>query len=83
AANGALIKPGNPTLIGVGDARGYDETVLPLRKQTFDAIANGIMGSLPLNQQQGAKYVSQGPTVLQINLNGREIAKEIYSDVNE
>ncbi|WP_227255730.1 phage tail tape measure protein [Bacillus thuringiensis] len=83
AANGALIKPGNPTLIGVGDARGYDETVLPLRKQTFDAIANGIMGSLPLNQQQGAKYVSQGPTVLQINLNGRQIAKEIYSDVNE
>lgn len=83
AANGALIKPGNPTLIGVGDARGYDETVLPLRKQTFDAIANGIMGSLPLNQQQGAKYVSQGPTVLQINLNGREIAKEIYLDVNE
>ncbi|MGE1057065.1 hypothetical protein [Bacillus sp. GMa5/1] len=57
--------------------------MLPLRKQTFDAIANGIMGSLPLNQQQGAKYVSQGPTVLQINLNGREIAKEIYSDVNE
>lgn len=41
------------------------------------------MGSLPLNQQQGAQYVSQGPTVLQINLNGREIAKEIYSDVNE
>ncbi|NKW95817.1 phage tail tape measure protein [Bacillus toyonensis] len=83
AANGALIKPGNPTLIGVGDARGYDETVLPLRKQTFDAIANGIMSSLPLMQQQGAQYASQGPTVLQINLNGREIAKEIYSDVNE
>ncbi|PHC44649.1 phage tail tape measure protein [Bacillus toyonensis] len=83
AANGALIKPGNPTLIGVGDARGYDETVLPLRKQTFDAIANGIMSSLPLTQQQGAQYASQGPTVLQINLNGREIAKEIYSDVNE
>ncbi|PEI98454.1 phage tail tape measure protein [Bacillus toyonensis] len=83
AANGALIKPGNPTLVGVGDARGYDETVLPLRKQTFDAIANGIMSSLPLKQQQGAQYASQGPTVLQINLNGREIAKEIYSDVNE
>ncbi|MDA1968463.1 phage tail tape measure protein [Bacillus cereus] len=84
AANGALIKPGNPTLIGVGDARGYDETVLPLRKQTFDAIANGIMGSLPLVQQAGAQqYASQSPTVLQINLNGREIAKEIYSDVNE
>ncbi|WP_070179333.1 phage tail tape measure protein [Bacillus thuringiensis] len=84
AANGALIKPGNPTLIGVGDARGYDETVLPLRKQTFDAIANGIMGSLPLTQQAGAQqYASQGPTILQVNLNGREIAKEIYSDVSK
>lgn len=84
AANGALIKPGNPTLIGVGDARGYDETVLPLRKQTFDAIANGIMGSLPLAQQVGARqYASQGPTILQVNLNGREIAREIYTDVNE
>lgn len=84
AANGALIKPGNPTLIGVGDARGYDETVLPLRNQTFDAIANGIMGSLPLTQQAGAQqYASQGPTILQVNLNGREIAKEIYSDVSK
>ncbi|HEB4951910.1 phage tail tape measure protein [Bacillus thuringiensis] len=84
AANGALIKPGNPTLIGVGDARGYDETVLPLRKQTFDAIANGIMGSLPLTQQAGVQqYASQGPTILQVNLNGREIAKEIYSDVSK
>ncbi|WP_255290893.1 phage tail tape measure protein [Bacillus cereus] len=84
AANGALIKPGNPTLIGVGDARGYDETVLPLRKQTFDAIANGIIGSLPFTQQAGAQqYASQGPTILQVNLNGREIAKEIYSDVSK
>ncbi|HHB1653347.1 TPA: phage tail tape measure protein [Bacillus cereus] len=84
AANGAVIKPGNPTLIGVGDARGYDETVLPLRKQTFDAIANGIMGSLPLTQQAGVQqYASQGPTILQVNLNGREIAKEIYSDVSK
>ncbi|MGA5673129.1 phage tail tape measure protein [Bacillus cereus] len=84
AANGALIKPGNPTLIGVGDARGYDETVLPLRKQTFDAIANGIMGSLPFTQQAGAQqYASQGSTILQVNLNGREIAKEIYSDVSK
>lgn len=84
AANGALIKPGNPTLIGVGDARGYDETVLPLRKQTFDTIANGIIGSLPFTQQAGAQqYASQGPTILQVNLNGREIAKEIYSDVSK
>ncbi|WP_423747594.1 hypothetical protein [Bacillus cereus] len=42
------------------------------------------MGSLPLAQQVGARqYASQGPTILQVNLNGREIAREIYTDVNE
>ncbi|MCT4573117.1 hypothetical protein N3930_38735, partial [Bacillus thuringiensis] len=29
------------------------------------------------------QYASQGPTILQVNLNGREIAKEIYSDVSK
>ncbi|MCU5085416.1 hypothetical protein OCA23_18960 [Bacillus cereus] len=76
------IKSLNITICG--DARGYDETVLPLRKQTFDAIANGIIGSLPFTKQAGAQqYASQGPTILQVNLNGREIAKEIYSDVSK
>ncbi|WP_370513130.1 hypothetical protein [Bacillus sp. AR2-1] len=42
------------------------------------------MGSLPLAQQLGARqYASQGQTILQVNLNGREIAREIYTDVNE
>ncbi|PEN00104.1 phage tail tape measure protein [Bacillus wiedmannii] len=75
AANGALIKPGNPTLIGVGDARGYDETVLPLRKQTFDAIASGILKSMPMQQQVAVGASNDRPIEVSVNVDGKTIAR--------
>ncbi|PEO71173.1 phage tail tape measure protein [Bacillus wiedmannii] len=75
AANGALIKPGNPTLVGVGDARGYDETVLPLRKQTFDAIADGILKSMPMQQPVAVGASNDRPIEVSVNVDGKTIAR--------
>lgn len=75
AANGALIKPGNPTLVGVGDARGYDETVLPLRKQTFDAIADGILKSMPMQQTVAVGASNDRPIEVSVNVDGKTIAR--------
>lgn len=75
AANGALIKPGNPTLVGVGDARGYDETVLPLRKQTFDAIADGILKSMPMQQPVAVGGSNDRPIEVSVNVDGKTIAR--------
>ncbi|PEI77420.1 phage tail tape measure protein [Bacillus wiedmannii] len=75
AANGALIKPGNPTLVGVGDARGYDETVLPLRKQTFDAIADGIFKSMPMQQPVAVGASNDRPIEVSVNVDGKTIAR--------
>ncbi|PEN45040.1 phage tail tape measure protein [Bacillus wiedmannii] len=75
AANGALIKPGNPTLVGVGDARGYDETVLPLRKQTFDAIADGILKSMPMQQPVAVGASNDRPIEVSVNVDGKAIAR--------
>ncbi|MBZ4223075.1 phage tail tape measure protein [Bacillus wiedmannii] len=75
AANGALIKPGNPNLVGVGDARGYDETVLPLRKQTFDAIADGILKSMPMQQTVAVGASNDRPIEVSVNVDGKTIAR--------
>ncbi|EDX65342.1 phage tail tape measure protein, family (plasmid) [Bacillus cereus NVH0597-99] len=75
AANGALIKPGNPTLIGVGDAQGYDETVLPLRNQTFSAIADGIMKHMPMQQPVAVGGSNDRPIEVSVNVDGKTIAR--------
>ncbi|MGN4946781.1 phage tail tape measure protein [Bacillus cereus group sp. MYBK104-1] len=75
AANGALIKPGNPTLIGVGDAQGYDETVLPLRNQTFSAIADGIMKHMPMQQPVAVGASNDRPIEVSVNVEGKTIAR--------
>lgn len=75
AANGALIKPGNPTLIGVGDAQGYDETVLPLRNQTFSAIADGIMKHMPMQQPVAVGASNDRPIEVSVNVDGKTIAR--------
>lgn len=75
AANGALIKPGNPTLIGVGDAQGYDETVLPLRNKTFSAIADGIMKHMPMQQPVAVGASNDRPIEVSVNVDGKTIAR--------
>ncbi|MEB8649311.1 phage tail tape measure protein [Bacillus cereus] len=80
AAKGALVKPGMPTVIGVGDAKGYDEAVLPLRDSTLGRIGQEIAQTMPqmMYQQQ-----SSVPIELVVNLDKREIARETYSDIAE
>ncbi|WP_242145900.1 MULTISPECIES: phage tail tape measure protein [unclassified Bacillus cereus group] len=79
AAKGALVKPGSPTLIGVGDAKGYDEAVLPLRDSTLGRIGKEIAQTMPRTSQQQANR----PIELVVNLDKREIAREIYTDVQK
>lgn len=80
AAKGALVKPGMPTVIGVGDAKGYDEAVLPLRDSTLGRIGQEIAQTMPqmMYQQQ-----SDRPIELAVYLDKREIARETYSDIAE
>ncbi|MEN3129646.1 hypothetical protein ABDI49_00150 [Bacillus cereus] len=74
------MKPGMPTVIGVGDAKGYDEAVLPLRDSTLGRIGQEITQTMPqmMYQQQ-----SSVPIELVVNLDKREIARETYSDIAE
>ncbi|YAR63124.1 phage tail protein [Bacillus cytotoxicus] len=80
AAQGALVKPGMPTVIGVGDAKGYDEAVLPLRDSTLGRIGQEIAQTMP---QTTYKQSYDRPIELVVNLDKREIAREIYTDVQK
>ncbi|EOQ18662.1 phage tail tape measure protein [Bacillus cereus] len=78
AAKGALVKPGMPTVIGVGDATGYDEAVLPLRDSTLGRIGQEIAQTMP---QRVYQQQSDRPIELAVYLDKREIAREIYADI--
>ncbi|MGF9903624.1 phage tail tape measure protein [Bacillus paranthracis] len=78
AKNGALIKPGMPTLVGVGDAPNYDEVVLPLKDDTLGRIGREIMQTMPTS---GVQQVSSQPIELVVNLDSKVIARETYQDV--
>ncbi|MGU3370159.1 phage tail tape measure protein [Bacillus mycoides] len=81
AKNGALVKPGTPTLVGVGDAPNYDEVVLPLKNDTLGRIGREIMETMPNGGNTGSN--NGRPIELVVNLDKREIARELYEPVTE
>ncbi|MGV7002547.1 transglycosylase SLT domain-containing protein [Priestia megaterium] len=63
---------------------GKPEAVVPLVGRAMDPFAVGVarkLGELFVNNGQGDG--SGSPYVFQVNLNGRKIAEEVFSDINE
>ncbi|KIP26129.1 phage tail tape measure protein [Bacillus thuringiensis] len=81
AKNGALVKPGTPTLVGVGDAPNYDEVVLPLKNDTLGRIGREIMETMPNGGNTGSD--NGRPIELVVNLDKKELARELYEPVTE
>ncbi|MDP7981039.1 phage tail tape measure protein [Bacillus multifaciens] len=75
AANGALVKPGMPTLVGVGDAKGYDEAVLPLRDSTLGRIGQEIAQTMPMQSNNDRPIEI---TIVQENkLDGMRLSRQV------
>jgi len=63
---------------------GKPEAVVPLVGRAMDPFAVGVarkLGELFVNNGNGDG--SGNPYVFQVNLNGRKIAEEVFSDINE
>ncbi|MCU5519973.1 phage tail tape measure protein [Bacillus sp. TK-2] len=45
-ANGGVFKPGMERMVKIGDAKGYDEAIMPLNDDVFQKIGNGVAESL-------------------------------------
>ncbi len=45
-AKGGVFKPGMERMVKIGDAKGYDEAIMPLNEDVFQKIGNGVAESL-------------------------------------
>ncbi|TBL15296.1 phage tail tape measure protein [Bacillus paranthracis] len=88
-AGGGVFKPGMERMIKIGDAKGYDEAVMPLNDDVFQRIGSGIaekMGgttggkqdiNLQATVQMDGKIVGElvADTVERVNTRKKEIRK--------
>ncbi|MEN3133253.1 phage tail tape measure protein [Bacillus cereus] len=80
AAKGALVKPGMPTLIGVGDAKGYDEAVLPLRDSTLGRIGQEIAQTM--QGGSGKTEIVELHITNETTLDGKVVARKLAPTIN-
>ncbi|MED2753720.1 phage tail tape measure protein [Bacillus thuringiensis] len=80
AAKGALVKPGMPTVIGVGDAKGYDEAVLPLRDSTLGRIGQEIAQTMQVGS--GGTETVELHITNETVLDGKVVARKLAPTIN-
>lgn len=77
-ASGGIFKPNQERMIKIGDAKSYDEAVLPLNNSTLGKIGDRIAETM--NGGGGSETIIIKPQP--IILNGRQIAKAAGQEIN-
>lgn len=77
-ASGGIFKPNQERMIKIGDAKSYDEAVLPLNNSTLGKIGDRIAATM--NGGGGSETIIIKPQP--IILNGRQIAKAAGQEIN-
>ena len=77
-ASGGIFKPNQERMIKIGDAKSYDEAVLPLNNGTLGKIGDRIAATM--NGGGGTETIIIKPQP--IILNGRQIAKAAGQEIN-
>lgn len=78
-ASGGIFKPNQERMIKIGDAKSYDEAVLPLNDGTLGKIGERIAGTMQGGGGGNYKIVIQPQPII---LNGRQIAKAAGQEIN-
>lgn len=79
-ASGGIFKPNQERMIKIGDAKSYDEAVLPLNRNTLSKIGDRIADTI---EPHNAQPVQSGPTTLIMEVNGKRFARFIANDLNK
>lgn len=77
-ASGGIFKPNQERMIKIGDAKSYDEAVLPLNRNTLSKIGERIADTMPGGNGGGTIIIKPQPIIL----NGRQIAKAAGQEIN-
>ncbi|AXK19122.1 phage tail tape measure protein [Bacillus sp. COPE52] len=78
--NGGLFKPNNERMIKIGDAKKYDEAVLPLEKGVLGMIGDKISENMKMQQPE---VIEKEPPTFIIEVNGKRFARAIADDMNQ
>lgn len=77
-ASGAIFKPNQERMIKIGDAKSYDEAVLPLNNSTLGKIGDRIAATMNGGGGNETIIIKPQPIIL----NGRQIAKAAGQEIN-
>ncbi|PEW95847.1 phage tail tape measure protein [Bacillus cereus] len=78
-ASGGIFKPNQERMIKIGDAKSYDEAVLPLNQSTLGKIGDRIATTM---QPQYAQPMEKEPPTFILEINGKRFARAIAGDMS-
>ncbi|QDF27485.1 phage tail tape measure protein (plasmid) [Bacillus tropicus] len=79
-ASGGIFKPNQERMIKIGDAKSYDEAVLPLNKGTLGEIGKRIAETMPFNRSYDSKPIQ---ITNDIHIDGRRFARQTAAYMDE
>lgn len=79
-ASGGIFKPNQERMIKIGDAKSYDEAVLPLNQGTLGKIGDRIAATM---QPQYAQQPQEINLTSDINIDGKRLARAMARYISE
>ena len=82
AASGGIVAPNDPTIVGLGDNRRYDEVMAPLSPKVFSSIGEGVAQHMPatsagIDYDRLARALAQQMQGLTVEVDGRAFGRVV------